>query len=230
MRQPSLTAAAGDVLAELATLRVMPVVVLDNVSSAAPLAEVLTEAGLPCAEVTLRTAAAEEAITIMAQRSDLLVGAGTVLDAGQAERVVAAGARFVVSPGLDEEVVETCHNLGVLALPGAVTPTEIQRARRAGLAAVKFFPAEALGGIDVIDAISAPFPEISFVPSGGISLANLQPYLAHKAVLAVGGSWMLPRQLLAGRQWEQVSRLATEAARLARESKLPAGPRLGGSR
>jgi 2-dehydro-3-deoxyphosphogluconate aldolase/(4S)-4-hydroxy-2-oxoglutarate aldolase len=221
---------AADVLGELARLRVIPVVVLDDLGDAAPLAEVLSAAGLRCAEVTLRTEAGEAAIAVMAQWPDLLVGAGTVLDASQVGRVTAAGARFVVSPGFDDEVIEACGKLGVLALPGAVTPTEIQRARRAGLAAVKFFPAEALGGIGVIDAMSAPFPDMRFVPTGGITPASLQPYLAHEAVLAVGGSWMVPRRLLAGGQWDQLSGLAAEAARLASPVPAPADPRSQASR
>jgi 2-dehydro-3-deoxyphosphogluconate aldolase/(4S)-4-hydroxy-2-oxoglutarate aldolase len=214
---PGLTAAAADVLDEIRAVRVIPVVVLDDAADAAPLASALAGAGLRCAEITLRTEAGEEAISEMARRGDLLVGAGTVLDVSQVARVVGAGARFVVSPGFDEDVVAACQGAGVLALPGAVTPTEIQRARRAGLDAVKFFPAEALGGIDVIDAMSAPFPGMRFVPTGGITPANLQPYLAHRAVLAVGGSWMVSRRLLADKRWDQVARLAAEAATMAGE-------------
>jgi 2-dehydro-3-deoxyphosphogluconate aldolase/(4S)-4-hydroxy-2-oxoglutarate aldolase len=225
---PGLTAAAEDVLREVAAVRVIPVVVLDDAADAAPLADALVRAGLRCAEITLRTMAGEEAISVMAQRGDLLVGAGTVLDVSQVERVVRAGARFVVSPGFDEEVVAACRKAGVLALPGAVTPTEIQSARRAGLDTVKFFPAEAMGGIPVINALSAPFPGMRFVPTGGITLENVQSYLDHRAVLAVGGSWMVPRRLLAGKQWEQVAQLAAEAAQMAGEGTT-ATPRQRGS-
>ncbi|MDR0345377.1 MAG: bifunctional 4-hydroxy-2-oxoglutarate aldolase/2-dehydro-3-deoxy-phosphogluconate aldolase [Nocardiopsaceae bacterium] len=213
--------ATGDVLGQLAAMRVIPVVVLDDSAAAAPLAGALAGAGLRCAEVTLRTPAGADAIGIMAREQDLLVGAGTVLDPGQAEHAVEAGARFIVSPGLDEEVIRRCRELSVLALPGAATATEIQRARRAGLRAVKFFPAETLGGVRALDAVSAPFPDLRFIPTGGISPPNLQPYLAHGAVLAVGGSWMVPRQLIAGQDWAQISRLAREAARLAAESGPP---------
>lgn len=209
-----MTLAPDDVLRQLGAARVVPVIVLDDVAAARPLADALAEGGLCCAEVTLRTSAAVQAIGPMTDRPGMLVGAGTVLDAAQAEAAAAAGASFIVSPGFDQEVVAACRHLGVLALPGAVTPTEVQRARRAGLRAVKFFPAEALGGIRVVAALAAPFPDIRFVPTGGITAGNLQSYLAHEAVLAVGGSWMVPRRLLAAAQWEHVTRLAAEASRL----------------
>ncbi|MBO0786014.1 MAG: bifunctional 4-hydroxy-2-oxoglutarate aldolase/2-dehydro-3-deoxy-phosphogluconate aldolase [Actinobacteria bacterium] len=224
--------ATGDVLGQLAAMRVIPVVVLDDSAAAAPLAGALAEAGLRCAEITLRTAAGAGAIGVMARQQDFLVGAGTVLDPGQAEHAVAAGARFIVSPGLDEEVIRRCRELSVLALPGAATATEIQRARRAGLTAVKFFPAETLGGVRALDAVSAPFPGLRFIPTGGIGPQTLPPYLAHRAVLAVGGSWMVPRQLIAGQDWAQITRLAAEAVRLAAESgpppPIPPPPASGG--
>ena len=215
------TPPTGDVFGQLAAMRVIPVVVLDDSAAAAPLAGALADAGLPCAEITLRTAAGEAAIAIMAQQRNLLVGAGTVLDASQAGRAVEAGARFIVSPGFDEEVVRRCQELSVQVLPGAATATEIQRARRAGLRVVKFFPAETLGGVNALDALSAPFPDMRFIPTGGIGPGNLQPYLARSAVLAVGGSWMVPRQLIADRDWAQVTRLARDAARLAAQSGPP---------
>jgi 2-dehydro-3-deoxyphosphogluconate aldolase/(4S)-4-hydroxy-2-oxoglutarate aldolase len=215
------TPATGDVFGQLAAMRVIPVVVLDDSAAAAPLAGALADAGLPCAEITLRTAAGEAAISIMAQQRNLLVGAGTVLDAGQADHAVEAGARFIVSPGFDEEVVRRCQELSVPVLPGAATATEIQRARRAGLRVVKFFPAETLGGVHALDALSAPFPDMRFIPTGGISPGNLPPYLARSVVLAVGGSWMVPRQLIADRDWAQVTRLARDAARLAAQSGPP---------
>jgi 2-dehydro-3-deoxyphosphogluconate aldolase/(4S)-4-hydroxy-2-oxoglutarate aldolase len=223
--------ATGDVFGQLEATRVIPVVVLDDSAAAAPLAGALADAGLPCAEITLRTAAGEAALGIMAQQRNILVGAGTVLDAGQAERAVEAGARFIVSPGFDEEVVRRCQELSVPVLPGTATATEIQRARRAGLRVVKFFPAEALGGVRALDALSAPFPDMRFVPTGGISPGNLQPYLARSVVLAVGGSWMVPRQLIADRDWAQVTRLAMDAARLAAQDgpppPVPAPPATG---
>jgi 2-dehydro-3-deoxyphosphogluconate aldolase / (4S)-4-hydroxy-2-oxoglutarate aldolase len=184
--------ATGDVFGQLATVRVIPVVVLDDSAAAAPLAGALADAGLPCAEITLRTAAGEAAIAIMAQQRNLLVGAGTVLDASQAEHAAQAGARFIVSPGFDEEVVRRCQELSVPVLPGAATATEIQRARRAGLRVIKFFPAETLGGVNALDALSAPFPDMRFIPTGGIGPGNVQAYLARSVVLAVGGAgWSL---------------------------------------
>jgi 2-dehydro-3-deoxyphosphogluconate aldolase/(4S)-4-hydroxy-2-oxoglutarate aldolase len=168
----------------------------------------------------------------MAEQRNLLVGAGTVLDVGQAERAVEAGARFIVSPGFDDEVVRRCQELSVPVLPGVATATEIQRARRAGLRVVKFFPAETLGGVGALDALSAPFPDMRFIPTGGISPGNLQPYLACSVVLAVGGSWMVPRQLIASRDWAQVTRLAREAAQLVAQSgpppRVPAPLAMGG--
>jgi len=205
----------------LAVSPVVPVVVIDDVDQAVPLARALARGGVGIIEITLRTAAGEAAISIMARQRNLLVGAGTVLDASQAGRAVEAGARFIVSPGFDEEVVRRCQELSVPVLPGAATATEIQRARRAGLRVVKFFPAETLGGVQALDALSAPFPDMRFVPTGGIGPGNLQPYLARSAVLAVGGSWMVPRQLIADQDWAQVTRLAREAARLAAQSGPP---------
>src|SRR5262245_7599330 len=164
---------AEDVLGQLAIMRVIPVVVLDDSAAAAPLAGALADAGLPCAEITLRTAAGEAAISIMAQQRNILVGAGTVLDASQAEHAARAGARFIVSPGFDDEVVRRCQELSVPVLPGAATATEIQRARRAGLGVVKFFPAETIGGVDAIDALSAAFPYMRFISCGGISVGTM---------------------------------------------------------
>lgn len=213
--------ATEDVFGQLAAMRVIPVIVLDDSAAAAPLAAALADGGLPCAEITLRTAAGQAAISIMAQQRNLLVGAGTVLDAGQAERAIEAGARFIVSPGFDEEVVRRCQELSVAVLPGAATATEIQRARRAGLRVVKFFPAETLGGVRALDALSAPFPDLRFIPTGGISPGNLQPYLTRSVVLAVGGSWMVSRQLITDRNWAQITQLVRDAARLAAQSGPP---------
>src|SRR5262245_19733822 len=203
------------VLSQLAGLRIVPVIVIDDPAAARPLADALVAGGLPCAEITFRTPAAVEAITLFAGNADLLVGAGTVLDPDQASVAVDSGAHFVVSPGFDGEVVERCQQLGVPVLPGTATPTEVQQARRAGLTAVKFFPAETLGGPAALDAISAPFPGMTFVPTGGITPANVVAYLRHPSVLAVGGSWMASRKLIAARDWRQIGKLAAEAAGLA---------------
>src|SRR5215467_8222583 len=209
------------VLAQLASLRIVPVIVIDDLAAARPLADALVAGGLRCAEVTLRTPDAVEAIARFAGNADLLIGAGTVLDPDQATASVDSGARFVVSPGFDGEVVERCQQLGVPVLPGTATPTDIQQARRAGLRAVKFFPAETLGGISALGAVSAPFPGMMFVPTGGVTPANVAAYLRHPAVLAVGGSWMASRKLIAAREWQKIGRLVAEAAGIAADSPVP---------
>jgi 2-dehydro-3-deoxyphosphogluconate aldolase/(4S)-4-hydroxy-2-oxoglutarate aldolase len=185
------------VLERLTELQLLPVVTIDQADRAEPLARALLEGGLPCLEVTLRTAAGEQALRRIAELGeDLLVGAGTVLDVEQVERAVAAGARFVVSPGLDEEVVRAAQERGVPVLPGVATATEVMRARRLGLEAVKLFPAEALGGIPLLESLAAPFPDMRFVPTGGVNGQNLASWLAQPQVPFCGGSWIAPREAL----------------------------------
>jgi len=203
------------VMASLAAHRIVPVVVLDSAEAADPLAAALVAGGLPVAEVTFRTSAAAESIRIMAARGDLLVGAGTVLTPQQVDAAAAAGASFVVSPGFSRAVVDRCGELGLPVLPGAVTATEIQAAIEAGLETVKFFPAGTSGGPAAIKALAAPFPGLRFVPTGGVSPANLSEYLAIDSVTAVGGSWMVTRSLIAEQAYGDVSRLAREAVELA---------------
>ena len=198
-------------LSALAAARLIPVVVLDDAAHADPLAAALVAGGLPVAEVTFRTAAAADAIESMSSRGDILVGAGTVLTVAQVDEAVAAGAAYVVSPGLSRAVVERCQEHGVLALPGAVTATEIQAALELGLGAVKFFPAGATGGAATIEALTAPFGGMQFVPTGGVGPTNLAEYLALDAVVAVGGSWMAPRELIAAGAFEEITRLTAEA-------------------
>ena len=193
----------------------MPVVVLDDAADAAPLAEALVRGGLPVAEVTFRTAAATETIRIMADRGDILVGAGTVLSVAQVDQAVAAGASYIVSPGLSRAVIERCQEHGVLALPGAVTATEIQAALELGLTTVKFFPAGTSGGAPAIKALAAPFGGVKFVPTGGVSPKNLPDYLALDVVTAVGGSWMVPRDLVAAGSFDKIAQLTADAVALA---------------
>lgn len=198
---------------------IVPVVVIDSAAAAGPLADALIEGGLPCAEVTLRTPAALEALRVLADRPDLLVGAGSVLSAGQARQAIAAGARFIVSPGFSEDVVACCQDHGVPALPGVATATEVMRALAAGVEVVKVFPAAQLGGPPGVRALIAPFPGLRVVPTGGVGPANLATYLAEPAVLAVGGSWMVDQGLIgAGRFAEIVGscRAAVAAAAEAR--------------
>ncbi len=206
----------GSVLEALARHRLVPVVVLDDAGRASGLADALVDGGLPVAEVTFRTAAAEESIRVIAGRGDVLVGAGTVVTVDQVDRAVGAGARFVVSPGISRAVVERCAELGVVALPGAVTATEVMAALELGCATVKFFPAGTSGGVPAIRALGAPFGGVRFVPTGGVGPGNLAEYLALSSVAAVGGSWMVPRELVAAGRFDQVRGLVADAVRRAR--------------
>ena len=191
--------------------RIVPVVVLADSAGAEPLAGALVAGGLHCVEVTFRTDAAADVIRAMAVRPELVVGAGTVLTAEQAEQAVVAGARFVVSPGFGPAVVRRCQELGVPVFPGIATATEIQMALDAGLDTVKFFPAEQLGGVGMVKALSAPFRTVRFIPTGGIDTGNLADYLAVASVLAVGGTWMVAPDLLAAGDWAEVTRRCVAA-------------------
>ena len=207
------------VLAELAGRVLVPVVVLQDAGDAGLLADALVAGGLPVAEVTFRTAAAPEAIRVIADRGDVLVGAGTVVTVAQVDQAVAAGARFVVSPGLSRAVVERCAEHGIVALPGAVTATEVQAALELGLDTVKFFPATTSGGAAAIKALAAPFAGIRFVPPGGVGPANLAEYLAVASVVAVGGSWMVPTDRIAARDRSGLVDLVSAAVRTARAAR-----------
>lgn len=206
---------AEDVLERLAAHRLVPVVVIDDAADAAPLAAALVDGGLPVAEVTFRTAAAPDAIRAIADRGDVLVGAGTVLTPAQVDAAVTAGARYVVSPGTSRAVVERCAEHGVPALPGAVTAAEVQAAIELGLTTVKFFPAGTSGGAPAIAALAAPFAGIRFVPTGGIGPQNLAEYLTLPCVAAVGGSWMVPRDRIRSGDFDTVRALVAQAATLA---------------
>ena len=179
----------NEVLEKIQKIGIVPVDVLDDPKDAAPLAKALCEGGLPCAEVTFRTAAAEESIKIMtSQFPDMLVGAGTVLTAEQADRAAAAGARFIVSPGLNPTVVKHCMEKGLPVVPGTATPSDVDTAISLGLDTVKFFPAEQAGGIAMIKAMAAPYTQMKFMPTGGINAKILNSYLAFDKVLACGAS------------------------------------------
>lgn len=209
----------AETLSALASARLVPVVVLDDAADAAPLAGALVDGGLPVAEVTFRTAAAEDSIRAMVDRGDILVGAGTVLTADQVDRAVAAGAAYVVSPGLSRAVVERCGEHSVLALPGAVTATEVQAALELGLTTLKFFPAGTSGGAAAIKALAAPFGHVRFVPTGGVGPANLTDYLAVPAVVAVGGSWMVSRDLVKAGDFAGITQLTADAVNLVRSTR-----------
>jgi 2-dehydro-3-deoxyphosphogluconate aldolase/(4S)-4-hydroxy-2-oxoglutarate aldolase len=200
-------------LAKLAGHLLVPVVVIDDAGTTDSLGDALVAGGLPVAEVTFRTAAGLESLRRLAGRGDLLVGAGTVLTAAQVDLAVAAGAEYIVSPGLSRVVVERCVDHGVLPLPGAVTATEVQAALELGLTTVKFFPAESSGGAAAVRALAAPFIDVGFMPTGGIGPDNLGDYFALPAVRAVGGSWMVPRAALG--DTERIAELVRQAVRLA---------------
>lgn len=204
-----------DVAGLLARVRLIPVITIHDAAQAEPLAEALKAGGLPCAEVTMRTDAAEEAIRIMSQDPDMLVGAGTVLSENQAERAVAAGSGFIVTPGFSGKVVRACQDRSVPVIPGAVTATEIGTALDAGLRVVKFFPAATMGGLAALRALAGPFPMMRFVPTGGVTAGNMSEYLGLSCVLAVGGSWVVAADLLASGNYAEVTRRASEAVSLA---------------
>jgi 2-dehydro-3-deoxyphosphogluconate aldolase/(4S)-4-hydroxy-2-oxoglutarate aldolase len=207
----------------LASSPIIPVVVIEDADDGPTLAAALLRGGIRCAEITLRTPAALDAIRAIAAGTDpaFTVGAGTVLNVDQLDAAVAAGAAFVVSPGLDPAVVERARDRGIEVLPGAATATEIQHARRLGVRTVKFFPADRLGGLATISALAAPFSDMAFVPSGGVSAANIGDYLAHASVPAVSGSWMVARSLVAGRDFDAIERLSREAMGLATAARHP---------
>jgi 2-dehydro-3-deoxyphosphogluconate aldolase/(4S)-4-hydroxy-2-oxoglutarate aldolase len=201
-----------NLLERLGGLGIIPVVKIEDSGQACELAEALQMGGLPCIEITFRTQAAEESIRrIVAAQPEMLVGAGTVLSLPQARRAVEAGASFIVSPGFDARVVDWCHDEGVLVVPGIATPTEAMMAMDRGLTVLKFFPAEALGGIPMLEAMSAALPGVKYVPTGGISASNLGAWLKIPVVHAVAGSWMVTPKLLNENAFGQVTRLVAEA-------------------
>jgi 2-dehydro-3-deoxyphosphogluconate aldolase/(4S)-4-hydroxy-2-oxoglutarate aldolase len=206
-----------DILSLLDGHRVIPVVVVDAVSCADPLADALVAGGMPIAEVTYRTAAADDALRTIAARGDVLVGAGSVRTADQVDLAVAGGARFIVSPGLSEAVVLRCQSLDIPIVPGIATATELMRALDLGVEIVKLFPAGIIGGPSAVRDLSAPFPSVRFVPTGGVNRANLVDYLSLPSVIAVGGSWMVARDLIANARFDEIRQLAAEAASVASE-------------
>lgn len=194
-------------------LGVVPVVTIDRVDDAEPLARALERGGLPIAEITFRTPAAAAVLErIAATVPEVLLGAGTVLSTHQAEAAVSAGARFVVSPGYSAEVVEWCLGHQVPVIPGVLTPTEIQTAMERGLHLLKFFPAEASGGARALAALGSVYPEVSFMPTGGIGADTLADYLALPSVAACGGTWVAPRDLIAAGEFDRIAGLARDAA------------------
>lgn len=191
---------------------VVPVIALNDAAKAVPLATALLAGGIPCIEVTFRTAAAEDAIkAIHKEVPEMYLGAGTVISIEQAEKAVAAGARFIVSPGLDEEIVRWCQDRDIAVFPGTCTATEVQRAVKLGLTTLKFFPAEAAGGVNMIKNLCGPFPQVKFMTTGGISMANIAQYQACKHVVAVGGSWMAKADAIDAEKWDEITAKCAEA-------------------
>ncbi|WP_353807572.1 bifunctional 4-hydroxy-2-oxoglutarate aldolase/2-dehydro-3-deoxy-phosphogluconate aldolase [Agromyces sp. SYSU T00194] len=195
---------------------IVPVVVIDDAARAPGLVAALAEGGIRCAEITMRTDAGIDAMreASAALPEGFLVGAGTVLTGADVERAVDAGARFIVSPGLDDEVLARCASLDVPVVPGVATATEVQRALRAGLDRLKLFPAGVLGGLAMISALAGPFPQVRFLPSGGVGPANAAEYAASPHVFAVSGSWMAPRELIAAGDWDEITRRSRAAMEL----------------
>lgn len=201
-------------LEQLKQLKIVPVIVIEDPSRAAQLAKALLDGGLPCAEVTFRTAQASEALArMMGEYPEILAGAGTVLTRQQAETAKNAGARFVVSPGFNPHVVDYCLENEIPVYPGVCTPTEIEMALDKGLTTVKFFPAEPIGGLPYLKAISAPYGMMQFIPTGGINTKNIGDYLAFKKVVACGGSWMAPSEWISAGDFERIKTETTNAVR-----------------
>ena len=203
---------------KISTLGVVPVVVLEDAKDAAPLAKALVEGGLPCAEVTFRTDAAEESIKIMtSEYPDMFVGAGTVLTIEQVDRAVAAGAKFIESPGFDPEIVDYCLSKEIPVFPGCITPSEVAQAVKRGLKVVKFFPAEQFGGVATIKAMAAPYVGLKFMPTGGVSAKNLESYLSCDKIVACGGSWMVKGDLVKAGKFDEIKAMTEEAVKLVAE-------------
>ena len=207
-----------NIMVQIEKTGVIPVVVINDVEDAEPLAQALCEGGLPCAEVTFRTAAAEESIRKMTDiYPDMLIGAGTVLTTEQVDRAVAAGAKFILSPGFDPEVVDYCILKQIPVFPGCITPSEVAQAVKRGLKVVKFFPAVQFGGVSTIQALTAPYVGLKFMPTGGVNAKNLADYLQCKSIIACGGSWMVKSDLIKAGEFEKIKDMTKEAVSLVNE-------------
>jgi len=214
----------GKVLDRIHSLGVVPVVKIEDAQLAGQLGKALLEGHLPCAEITFRTEAAEEAIHILSsEHPDILVGAGTVLSVEQASSALEAGARFIVSPGFDPELVDWCLERQVAVMPGVATPTEITMALNKGLRVLKFFPAEVLGGVKALKALGGPFVGVSFVPTGGVNASNVAEYLSLDMVHACGGSWVTKGSLISGGAFDEITRRARAAVEIATQYRSGGG-------
>ena len=206
---------------KISAIGVVPVIKLTNPTrDAKPLADALCAGGVPVAEITFRAAGAADAIRIMAEsHPEMLVGAGTVLTTAQVDEAVNAGASFIVTPGLDIDIVKYCQEKGVTIFPGCTTPTDYHAAYKLGLEVLKFFPAEQSGGLDKIKAMSAPFPMFKVMPTGGISLKNLGTYAANSVICACGGSYMVTADLIEGGKWDEITELCKESIEIVKEAR-----------
>ncbi len=204
----------SDVMKRINELKLVPVVVLDDAKDAAPLAEALIEGGLPCAEVTFRTAAAAEAIRAISKYPQICLGAGTVLSIDQVKQAVDCGATYIVTPGFNPKVVGYCVENNIPITPGVCTPTQIEIGLEFGIKVMKFFPAEAYGGLTTLKAICAPYNMVKFIPTGGINASNVCAYLAFDNVFACGGSWMVKKTLISNGDYAEITRLTQEAVAL----------------
>ena len=208
------------VLEDIQKLGIVPVVVIDDIKDAEPLAKALCDGGLPCAEVTFRTEAAEESIRIMAEKfPEMLIGAGTVLTTDQVDRAMAAGAKFIVSPGLNPRIVKYCVEKNIPITPGCSSASDIELALENGLEVVKFFPAEPAGGLTMIKALAAPYVGVKFMPTGGINPTNVKEYLKYDRILACGGSWMVKDDLVKAGDFAKITELTKEAVEIVKESR-----------
>ncbi len=204
-----------DIFDRLAEIGIVPVVALDNAEDAIPLGEALIKGGLPCAEITFRTAAAEEAIRLMTKAfPDMIIGAGTVLTTEQVDRAVAAGAKFIVAPGCNPRIVRYCVEKKIPMAPGVATASEIEQALECGVKKVKFFPAEQNGGLSMIKALAAPYVDVTFMPTGGLNKDNVKDYLSYDRIFACGGTWMVKKDMISEGKFDEIEALTREAAEI----------------
>lgn len=200
------------VFAQIRDIGLVPVIKIDDADNAVPLAKALVAGGLPIAEVTYRTDAAAESIKrITAECPDMLVGAGTVINIDCAKSAIAAGAQFIVSPGFNPSVVDYCLEQHIPMIPGISSPTQVEEALNRNMTVLKFFPAEVIGGVDMLDALAGPFSQCLFLPTGGVNAENIGEYAKRKNVIAVEGTWMVKADLINGKQWEKITLLCKEA-------------------
>lgn len=207
-----------DIFDRLGEVGIVPVIALDDAKDAIPLGEALQRGGLACAEITFRTAAAEEAIRLMTKAfPDMIIGAGTVLTTEQVDRAVAAGAQFIVAPGCNPRIVRYCVERNIPMAPGVATASEIEQALECGVKKVKFFPAEANGGLAMIKALAAPYVDVTFMPTGGLNRDNVKAYLSYERVFACGGSWMVKKNLISEGRFDEIEQMAKEAAEIVKQ-------------